>query len=350
MGNLTHDDLAAVLDVTLRAYSFDGLASFRAGILTELRRLVPGDVVGYNDLDLATGRALIVFDPPDAAIADLQPRFAATAHQHPGVVLHQQGVYRPHFLSDLVSTRELHRLDLYQEVYRPMQAEDQLYFHLTAPAMVAVAINRSRRSFSQRDRDVIELIEPHLSRAWAQARQRDYANAVIKAQEAGLQRADAAVLVLDPGGSLTTHSSVLARDLLAKYWPGEPHVDRLPEALADWLHATNSDVPNTLTIARGQDRLQVHALSVRSPADWRPLVLHELRADGLPDVESLRNLGITDRQAQVLRLLTHGYSTQKIADELYLSPATIRKHLEHLYTRLGVESRAQAVALALTQK
>ena len=55
---------------------------------------------------------------------------------------------------------------------------------------------------------------------------------------------------------------------------------------------------------------------------------------------------LTPRQAQVLRLLEHGYSTKQIAQELHISTETVRNHIRHILRTLGVNSRLEAVALA----
>jgi PAS domain S-box-containing protein len=55
---------------------------------------------------------------------------------------------------------------------------------------------------------------------------------------------------------------------------------------------------------------------------------------------------LTPRQAEVLRLLEHGRSTNQIAEELHLSRETVRNHIRHLLQALGVHSRLEAVALA----
>jgi PAS domain S-box-containing protein len=55
---------------------------------------------------------------------------------------------------------------------------------------------------------------------------------------------------------------------------------------------------------------------------------------------------LTPRQSEVLRLLEHGRSTQQIAEELDLSPETVRNHVRAVLRALGVHSRLEAVALA----
>lgn len=55
---------------------------------------------------------------------------------------------------------------------------------------------------------------------------------------------------------------------------------------------------------------------------------------------------LTPRQSEVLRLLNRGRSTEQIAQELHLSPETVRNHVRHLLRALGVHTRLEAVAVA----
>ena len=57
---------------------------------------------------------------------------------------------------------------------------------------------------------------------------------------------------------------------------------------------------------------------------------------------------LTPRQVEVLRLLQRGASTDQIARELHLSTETVRNHIRHLLSALGVHTRLEAVALAST--
>jgi DNA-binding CsgD family transcriptional regulator len=56
---------------------------------------------------------------------------------------------------------------------------------------------------------------------------------------------------------------------------------------------------------------------------------------------------LTDRHREVLRHLAAGLSTEEIARQMFVSPTTVRKHIENIFARLGVSSRAAAVAQGL---
>jgi DNA-binding NarL/FixJ family response regulator len=63
-----------------------------------------------------------------------------------------------------------------------------------------------------------------------------------------------------------------------------------------------------------------------------------------PLVESLTAVGITRREAQVLRLVAVGRSNHHIAAELGISDRTVGKHLEHCFRKLDVSDRSTAAA------
>ncbi len=61
---------------------------------------------------------------------------------------------------------------------------------------------------------------------------------------------------------------------------------------------------------------------------------------------STSDLGLTAREREILGLLTEGQRPGEIADGLFLSVKTVKNHLTSIYTKLGVETGAQAVAEA----
>ena len=55
---------------------------------------------------------------------------------------------------------------------------------------------------------------------------------------------------------------------------------------------------------------------------------------------------LTEREREVLTLLDEGYTQKEIAQRLYLSPNTIRRHLQNVYEKLGVTNKTLAVKKA----
>ncbi len=59
---------------------------------------------------------------------------------------------------------------------------------------------------------------------------------------------------------------------------------------------------------------------------------------------------LTEREVQILGLLADGLANKEMARRLLVSEATVKSHLSHIYTKLGVDTRAGAVAKAIEQR
>ncbi|WP_266366367.1 response regulator [Tellurirhabdus rosea] len=60
----------------------------------------------------------------------------------------------------------------------------------------------------------------------------------------------------------------------------------------------------------------------------------------------LKAYDLTNREEEILELLVEGLSPAQIGDRLFISPATVRKHIENCYQKLHVHSRLEAIRLA----
>ena len=130
----------------------------------------------------------------------------------------------------------------------------------------------------------------------------------------------------------------------------------LPKTPIVILTTSEDDEMVFLTLQAGADG---YLLKRTKPADLRAALLDVL-SGGAPMsseiarrvVESFRAKGpardesvsLTAREEETLVLLTKGFSNKEIADQLSLSIETVRSHLKHIYEKMHVRSRAEAVA------
>jgi DNA-binding NarL/FixJ family response regulator len=59
---------------------------------------------------------------------------------------------------------------------------------------------------------------------------------------------------------------------------------------------------------------------------------------------------LTEREVEILQLLAFGHTNRDIAEKLFISPDTVKTHLEHIYQKLGATDRTAAVAEALRRR
>ena len=105
--------------------------------------------------------------------------------------------------------------------------------------------------------------------------------------------------------------------------------------------------------AGAEEIQQAIAAVVSGAAAIDPAVQHHLVnavASGLPATVQpptpLLPDGLTPREAEVLSLIAEGLSNAEIAERLVVSEATVKSHVNHLFTKTGVRDRAQAVTYA----
>ncbi|MFF2655175.1 LuxR C-terminal-related transcriptional regulator, partial [Streptomyces sp. NPDC058045] len=126
----------------------------------------------------------------------------------------------------------------------------------------------------------------------------------------------------------------LARALLAR-GPGAETADDDRERAAELLRQTGA-------VAR---HLGARPLAEAAEGLARRARLPLGRGQDQP-ADPARELGLTEREREVLRLVAAGRSNRQIAEELFISPKTASVHVSHILAKLGVSGRGEAAALA----
>ncbi len=97
------------------------------------------------------------------------------------------------------------------------------------------------------------------------------------------------------------------------------------------------------------------AETIRLVADGNMVIDPELVVALAEEVATSRSeqrapQALTEREIEILQLLAFGYTNRDIAGKLFISPDTVKTHLEHIYQKLGASDRTAAVAEALRRR
>ena len=194
-----------------------------------------------------------------------------------------------------------------------------------------------------RPREVLARIAAHVHSARAQRQARH-----------ALDAFGHATLVVRERDGRRLWQTALARRMLAEHFGGD-EAGTPPELIAwvarESLRRRAGAEPSLLTIARGARRITfaLHAMPEDSldegGGEWL-VVMRE--TDDAAVVEAIAlTFRLTAREAEVLYWVVKGKTNRDIGDILGTSPRTVTKHLEHVFEKLGVETRTAAAALAL---
>ena len=209
-----------------------------------------------------------------------------------------------------------------------------------------------------RPREVLARIAAHLRSARAQRQARNALDAF----------GHASMAVHEADGRCVWQTA-LARALMADYFTGG-HFERgrLPPEVMLWLHREvlrrrvgaepagltvlpqlRADALPSTVVTRGAKRLSfmLHAVDPDAMGEGQWLIVMREADDAALMDALIFNFKLTAREAEVLYWVVKGKTNLDIGDILGSSPRTVQKHLEHVFEKLGVETRTAAAAMAM---
>jgi DNA-binding CsgD family transcriptional regulator len=337
MANLSAKDVRGVLDFVGEAHGAEDLDELRAFLPAALRRLIPADYASYNEIG-NDGRTYATLGDPELPL-EAKETWNRYAGQNPLVArFARKRDGRAYRFSDVVRDPAVYELELFRELYGPLGIPFQIAFALPSPPDMTfgVALSRGGEDFTDRDREMLNLARPHLIQAYRNVQARERAVAVIESLRQGVDEVGEAVAIVER--SEVVFSSEQARKYLRELaWSeGEP----APKAVLEPGPTRQPWEPVALA--------GTGIVLRRLPTGRRgALVLLFERAAGRPSLQSLRGLGLSPREAQLLSQFALGRTTQEISLDMSISPRTVYKHTQHIHSKLGTRDRAQAIATAL---
>jgi DNA-binding CsgD family transcriptional regulator len=338
-------------------YSSRNADAFTSHLVSALSRLVPADAYSYNELNPAQHRAVYKYAPNNFTVVpqgmEILSRFI---HQHPHVqYVAATGDGSPHTITDFVSLRQFKKTDLYQEFYRPMRIPYNLAADVcdrdSSGTAVTLGMHRGSRDFCEQDRSVLSFIRPHIRQAFTNAQLVTRLEAQCAALKHAMEEATLGILTLTSHHTILWGTSrALALMELCAGW-NERYPDQLPLAVFDWVRRIDCAMdssqklptaPTSLEIDCGSQRVRLRLLRKDG---HRTLVLEETGTTVTPERLSL--LGLSKREMEVLAWAAQGKGNEDIGCILGCQLRTVKKHLERIYIKLGVENRTAAAILAI---
>ena len=353
MARLTHSDLEAVSRVVQEVSRARTHDEFSRVAVTELAALVRSDVLALNEVDPSAGRLSYVAEPESFTTPpELDALLVELADEHPLMRYYTvSGDGSAKRLSDFWTQDQFHASSVYQQVYRHIGIEYQMTLALPAPKpeLVAMVATRTHKDFSERDLSVLNRIRPYLAQAWYNAKDQDRLRSLLRVAADAVGDGGAKVIVLsDPPFELTP----LALVSLYRYFGRPTQTSPFPFRVERWLELQRS-------LVAASDSLAILKPLRAGPRD-APVWLRYLPAQSdQPGALLLRTesrdrrqlqfetLGLTSREAEVVRGVVDGKSNAAIGEELHLSAGTVKKHLDNIYTKLGVRGRGALTAFVL---
>jgi DNA-binding CsgD family transcriptional regulator len=153
------------------------------------------------------------------------------------------------------------------------------------------------------------------------------------------------LLATDAGGRIAWATPQASR-LLAEVAESDIAAELPETARAEIARRAAGEGEGAIDLGASGDRRVTLAFLGRTGEDE---LLFRLMSDEIGGEEAAlrRRFALTGREAEVLLWIARGKSNRDIGDILGLSPRTVNKHLEQVYSKLGVENRASAAVMAL---
>jgi DNA-binding CsgD family transcriptional regulator len=332
---LARGDAERLLRFVAEAESFGDGHPFAGEFLTQLGRLVPADWITYSDCSGCPEDrgGFHLTRPGDEGFGrglDWEAINRVRGAEDPVLVHTSQGRFEAVKASGFLTRRELHRTQLYGLALKPYDLEDMLGVRLRIPPPLRPKrfnFDRGGRDFSARDCAVLDFLNPHLVWLYRASENRRRLREALALHES----TRAAVVLLEADDRVAFASSA-ARELIDRYFA--EHGAGLPDSVVSWLRERRR--------AATQEPLRIDAGD-------RMLVVEFVDGALLLD-ERCRLPRLTAREREILDLVAEGRTNAQIAERLWLSPGTVRKHLDNVYAKLGVHTRTAAAAFVREQR
>lgn len=356
MERLAGKELRRVSEFLRELYQLRTHEEFTTHLVAALRTITEGEFTSYNEYPHAGNPGAVKAD--HAGFCDNITYYSDVLfrhiHQHPihtYTVTSQQCTALT--LSDFLTQREFRKTDLYNEFFKPLCIPYVIGTAITIDRahFVSIARHRDRKEFGGNTKTILNAIRPHIVQSFRNAlvvtQMQDQLAAMDQAMEAGQQ----AVVSVTREGRIRFATPHVQRLFT---WYGLHHkqgAEWIAPSLREWvqqqtaqLEVSDDIAPVARPLAITGERGILHIRAIRK----EPHILLLLEETGSQaTIADLAQFGLSRRETEILGLVVDGKTNPEIGMILGISSRTVKKHLEHVYTRLGVENRHAAMTLVM---
>ena len=284
----------------------------------------------------------------DELQSEFERLFNAKPHEHPLAHLLTEPPFQVQRFSDCVAQRDFESTALYNEFFRRIDIHYQTAFLITTDtgAKITCAVNRLKPDFSKREILLLSLLAPQLAASIRTAVELRKLYNRQAAYETALVRSKRALVNVTRNGRIT-YASKAGEKLIEKYFGAQLLAKTVPKELFDWVSTvfarrdSRAAEITPLYYRSGFSELRIEAIICEEP-DELSLLFREQKVE---EPAKLQRFGLTTRESEILYWVAMGKTDEVIAILCDISVRTVNKHLEHIYRKLGVESRLAAIQL-----
>lgn len=314
--------------------------------------LVAADVIAYEGFGNDNHyEGPLWYTPVESVNAGMIDRLGKFVSDHPcfdGIAAqHIKGSVR---ISDYVTLPEFKRTTIYNEFFRYLGTDRQIVagLHVSQNLTVTCSLCRLRKDYTRRDCCMIDLLTPHLTTAFRQAQFVHRLKFENDVWQTSVTSAKLAVLPVDQRFQILAENPTAA-NLLSKYFKNI--CSTLPEELSDYIKYhrkifTSDEFylpPKPFEKLTTEGKLVIKAI-FNTASRTVMLLLEEFP---MVTAGTYASLGLTNREGEVLIRISDGKTDGEIAQILNISVRTVQKHIEHIFNKLGVETRTAAASITL---
>lgn len=372
MESLAESGLQRLNEFIKSLYAPCSLEGFPIKLMASLSEIVGSEIVGLVNFSFCAETSPRFASFPDPLVGASAEAYTADPKNflaHPVADQYMKTLDgQATAISDLLSESEFYRQErLYSGFFKRFDLEDQMLIYFKLPPELktfknvdpfyknqeqcSLSVSRNRRSFTEQDRLLLNLIRPHIKQAYDRLVAFHQVHQHLAQQQAATDLVGLIAISTDGKAQWITRK---AGEILHRYFPPSKVPIALPDLLQQWVNrhlAMLSQTEESCKLVRPL-KLQLEGRRLTIRFSYCPnyeqlyLLLEESEQESL-SIESLQLLGLTKREAEVLFWVTKDKSLVEVGKLLGMSDRTAKKHLEHIYEKFGVQTRLSAVMYAL---